>query len=209
MDSRHRVKRLAKATATVAAAPITQPAPTLVVNTPTPTAPTTNKNDLPTPWRNSTAKKMLHDDILAGRTKNKSAKNVFYSRPQFQRYDQKRFNTNFRNLEKALNARMKCAEDTKAAYEHDLPILQQQRDRGFHYDGSALQKQLRIDVQQGKTYGLKPMKVRFSRPIYRQSGLSVQAFAGFLWTERKRHERSLQSEEYRERMKFINARVDA
>jgi len=51
--------------------------------------------------------------------------------------------------------------------------------------------------------------VRISRQIYKECGLSVQSFAGFLWTERIRHERNLQSEEYRERMKFINARVDA
>lgn len=213
MASHHRAKRLSKATAVataVAGTPTAQPTPTLNVNNPRDsTSLTTNNNDPPSPWRNSTAKKLLHDDILAGRTKDKSAKSVFRSRPEFQRYKLSRFITNFKNLEEALNARKKSAEDTKAAYEHDLPILQRQRDQAFHYDGSDLQKQLRLDVQQGKTDGMKPQKVRGSRPIYRQSDLSVRAFAGFLWTERNRHERNLQSKEYNMRMKFVKAQVDA
>jgi len=205
MSSRHREKRLTKAVVTVTGDSIAQPAPMLNVNPPNPTP----IESTPGPWQNSTAKKLLHDDILAGRTKNKSSTEVYYSRPEFQCYKRQRFTTNFRNLDKTIQARMKCADNTKAAYDHDLPILQAQRAQGFHYDGSDLQKQLRRDVQEGLTDGLKPQMVRISRQIYKECGLSVQSFAGFLWTERIRHERNLQSEEYRERMKFINARVDA
>ena len=167
--------------------------------------------DPPTPWRKSKAKKLLQDDILSRRVLQfRGPAAVYYSRPEFQRYKKDNFCNNCRSLKKKCEARLAAATVAQDAVAHDLPRLQINRNRKnyFHYDGSDIQKQLRIDVQQGLTDGKRPLQVRKSRDVYKQANLSPNRFANLLSFERRRHEKKKNQKEYRDRITFLTAAIN-
>lgn len=165
----------------------------------------------PSPWRNSTAKKQLYDDIVKGKTKGmKTSTDVYRSRPIYQRYALKNFQSNYRGLKNKIEGRMKSAEAGRKAFAHDHAIVKKHRDRHgslFYYNGSLVQKRLKRDVQRNKTYGKTPAEVQASRPQLYQT-MPLKKFASHLWYERHLHQRNLLLEDYRERMEFVNARID-
>ena len=71
----------------------------------------------------------------------------------------------------------------------------------------AEEAELRKDVQQGHTEGKTPLQVRVTKKVYKNRKISNQQFSNYLWGERRCHERKMQSEEYRERMLFVNATI--
>lgn len=164
------------------------------------------------PWRNSTAKQQLVDDIVSGRTRNaKNSTEVYYSRSLYQRYDLKNFQTNYRNLKKKISERRNMASAGREAYAHDLPIIHDYRSKTgqFYYSGSTVQQLLQHDVQKGNTDGLTASEVMDLRPIYKTTqGLGLRKFADHLSYKRRLHQRRLQNEEYGRRMRFVNARIE-
>ena len=193
-------------TATSAVSEAVTPAITNVAASGTTTAPA------PSPWRNSKAKKMLYDDIVSKRTlkfQGGKPQAVYHSRKEFERYKEKIFKTNYYNLRKAVKLAKDGADASAKAYSNDRPIMVSRRP-DFHYDGSNFQKRLRKDVQQGLTDGKKPSQVRASRTaVYNVPGMSAAKFASHLWFERNRHQRKLHYDDYRERMRVVNARFEA
>lgn len=168
----------------------------------------------PTPWKNSSAKQQLYDDIMSGRTSGaKNSTEVYYSRPCYQRYELKNFQTNYGNLKRKIKARKEMANAGKKAYKNDHPLIIQHRTTGqnarrFYYNGSIVQQQLKRDVQRGLTDGKKPAVVMASRAVYQnQSGLGVRKFSDHLSYERRLHQRRLQDDDYRDRMRFVNAEI--
>lgn len=166
--------------------------------------------DPPSPWKKSKAKKILYDDIMSGRTALLSGPTaVYHSRPEFERYKQTNFVQNYRTLRKAIQTRRVASNAGRQAFAHDYPIILERRNQSgqFFYNGSTLERQLRHDVQRGLTDGKKPTAVRNMRQVYQNQNVSHKQFVDFLWHERRRHQRNLQNSEYRERMRFINARI--
>ena len=163
----------------------------------------------PTPWEHSTAKRMLHDDIVNGETKKyRGPTGIYYSRTIYQRYPFKNFSSNYYSLRKAINGRLELKEKARAAYQHDHALVENARSAKFYYPGSLVEKQLRFDVQKGFTKGKTASEVLGSRKVFEESGLSRETFSNCLSAERRRHERMLNDKDYRERMRFINARID-
>ena len=166
-------------------------------------------NNPPTPWAKSKAKKLLHDDIVSKKNETfRGPKGIYNSRPEYKRYNFKNFCSNYYSLRRAIQARLELKAKARAAYEHDKHFIDQQRGSSFYYDASTLQRQLRRDVQLGFTDGRTPSEVLGSRRVFRESGLAPKEFSNFLSYERKRHERMLHEEDYRERMRFVNAEIN-
>ena len=189
--------------ATVARSP---PAPSVAVAAPV-AAPTP-----PSPWRNSKAKKLLHADIVSGRTdKFKGPTGIWNSRPEYKLYDKKNFSSNYYSLRKTVISKVEGAKKGRDALARDTSLLAaHRRERGvFYYPGSAIQQQLRKDVQLGLTDGKTPAEVRASKAIYRQpGGPDLEQFANHLSYERRRRERSTNTAEFQERMQFITAQIN-
>lgn len=139
--------------------------------------------------------------------KNSTA--VWLSRPIYQRYPKTRFASNYGNLKRALFENQRLAAVGRQAYLHDAPVVIQRRiNQGrFYYKGSAIQRQLKVDVQHGHTNGKTPAQVLASRSLYQNSGLTSQQLSNFLSYERNLHHKRLHNEEYRQRMEFINTRI--
>ena len=185
---------------------------TVIVPSPPESPPATDQqasvHDPPTPWGKSSAKKQLHDDIVSGETKKfKGPQQIFMSRDLYQRYPYPNFRSNYYGLRKAIKKRMDLKAKASAAYIHDKPLVEKKRKEGFYYPGSAVQKQLRYDVQHNFTDGKTPEEVFFGRDVYKGSKLDLNKFGNHLSYERKRHERMMNEEDYQERMRFINARI--
>lgn len=166
--------------------------------------------DPPTPWAKSTAKKLLHDDIVTERTKQfRGPTGIYNSRPEYQKYRLSNFSSNYYSLRKAIQGRIQVKKKAEAAFQHDKLLIKDRRANKFYYPGSLVEKQLRSDVQRGYTNGKTPSEVFGSRRIFRNSHhLSLTRFSNFLSFERHRHHRLLHEKDYQERMRFINARID-
>ena len=166
----------------------------------------------PTPWGKSRAKQVLQDDILSGEVnKFRGPTGIYKSRTIYQKYKFTNFSNNYYTLRKTLGARVKAAAAAKHAFENDAPVLQARRNRigTFHYNGSDIQKQLRSDVRHGRTRGLTPSQVYWSRRVYwKDNRLPLEKFSNHLWHERRRHERGLHSEAYHDRMQFVTAPIN-
>ena len=194
------------AAAQAAAAPAAAPAPDTHRNE----TDNSNTDDPPAPWRTSRAKKLLHDDILAGRTDNMTGTQVFCTRAVFQRCRVENFASNFCDLRKALCARKESANAGRVACLHDKQILAQHRSQTtFHCNGSNVQRHLRHDVQKGHTAGKTPTQVVALRPaVCNVPGSSTGQFRNHLCHERRRHERMMHNEVCRDRIRFLTAEVN-
>jgi c-di-AMP phosphodiesterase-like protein len=85
-----------------------------------PAAPTESRV---TPWRWSRAKKLLYEDINNGLCNGKKPSEVYKTRSEYQRYEKCNFETNFRNLKKAIeNEKARVASDA-AAFTHDKALF--------------------------------------------------------------------------------------
>lgn len=183
----------------------------IIVLPPAAAAPSVAEEAPPTPWRNSTAKRLLQSDIISGRINQFSGPTALYfSRPEYQRYKKLNFSSNYYTLKKSTESRIIGAARGRQAIARDSHLLATRRNRStrFQYNGSELQRVLRHDVLSGVTNGKTPTQVRLSRPIYKQAPLTTQEFSSHLWHERRRRERAENAEEYHERMQFVTALVD-
>ena len=164
--------------------------------------------DPPTPWCKSRAKRQLEIDILSGVTKHmKSSTAVYKSRPTlYMKYKLANFQNNYRSLKKKIEQRQNAAARNRKAFDNDKPFLAQRR-IGFQYNGSLLQSCLRRDVQAGRTDGKTPSQVRALRLIYQHKDVPLTKFKDHLSFERRVHQRNLSSDEYRLRMRFVNAQI--
>ena len=171
-------------------------------------APAANQDPPPSPWRNSRAKTLLQQDILSGRAKTfKGPSALYQSRPEYKRYKKANFINNFYSLRKSLESMNTVAAAGLQAFRNDVGRLAQNR-VGFHFNGSALQRQLRRDVVEGLTANKTPSEVRESRALYKDAPITLQQFRNYLWQERRRVERRSQSAQFRERMQFITGQID-
>lgn len=167
----------------------------------------------PSPWRNSRAKQQLFDDIVSRRTANmKTSTVVWKSRPIYQRYPLKNFQTNYGTMRRRIQAKVKSADMSRDAFANDFPIVRQRRQQQsrqkFFYPGSQVQQQLRRDVRAGRTDRKKPRTLFYANKIFcEQPGLSLRQFANHLHYERRLIERTILMEAYTERMQFVNAQI--
>ena len=171
-----------------------------------------NPNNPPTPWGKSTAKQLLRQDIISGETKKyRGPKGIWLSRPEYQKYKIDNFSSNYYSLRKSILSNLQVASAGKQALRHDEGrILEHRVQAGiFHYPGSNVQKALCSAVRSGETIGKTPSQIWASNPVYRRRGeLKEGQLANFLAYERRRFEKKQQADNYQERMRFINARID-
>lgn len=163
------------------------------------------------PWRNSTAKKLLHDNIVSRCTTQYSGPTEIYlSRPEYQQYKKENFTSNYYTLKNAIKTREDSAAANRLAFDHDNKIITNRRNQSqsFHYNNSDMQKKLQREIQQGLHENKTPREVRTTSSIYRNQQVTAQQFASFLSFERSRHQQRLNSTDYRERMQFLNAPIN-
>ena len=174
-----------------------------------PVAPPPNEEGPPTPWKKSNAKKQLQEDILSGRVQTWTGPQVYFSRTIYQRYAKGRFCSNFYRLRGTVQTHLEVADVGRRAVDHDVALLDAHRVEvgGFHYNGSAIQKQLRHDVAAGYTDNKTAKQVLAFRPLYEQSGLSIRTFSNHLFHERRRLQKRAQAEAFHERMEFVTAEI--
>lgn len=165
------------------------------------------------PWRNSTAKALLETDIVAGRTRNLTPAQVYAMphRPLYRRYNKKNFMANFRRLNKTICDRTSAADAGRQALDNDAAVLAVRRAQSgrFQYNGSNVQNQLRKDVKEGLTDNKTPYEVQHSRQsLYVRPDLPTRKFANHLAYERRRLQKREDSDNYHQRMNFVNAEIN-
>jgi hypothetical protein len=141
------------------------------------------------PWQHSEAKSVLTSDIFEGTLvkPEMTAQQVLATRAELYAPYKKNFATNLRNLRRSLKALQGRADEDQAAVVHDLERFPRSmvNPRGHpRFDGSAAQRLLKQDVDNGEDVGVKPMAFRNTRPEYEQFPLKV--FRDHLSHERQR-----------------------
>jgi hypothetical protein len=127
------------------------------------------------PWINSKAKKQLYHDIIDGTVTDGMAPGaVFLMRPEFQVYKEENFKTNFKSLKKAIRAKQGYAVTDSAAFANDRrvnPLLQPTgRPR---WNGSAAERFLKEDIEEGLHMTMKPAALYQTRQEYQVFALDV------------------------------------
>jgi hypothetical protein len=131
-----------------------------------------NANDQIVPWKLSTAKEILKDEILMGNvTKETSWLDVYNSNPQYQQYETKNFRVNLKNLLISLDKKEERAIWERDAVLHDriLHPRSQLTNRGYPFwDTSAASGFLRDDVKDELHKTMSVDQLWRSRVAYQQ-----------------------------------------
>ena len=119
-------------------------------------------------WKKSEAKKLLTSDIAKGVvTENMKAREVYELRVEFKKYEYKHFQTNLRNLRKALKAVEVSAAISSVAYENDQSLGLPIRTKKF-WPASDACRLLKEDVKSGFFEGVPAQDVWISRVEYQE-----------------------------------------
>jgi hypothetical protein len=131
-----------------------------------------NANDATVPWKLSTAKETLKEEILVGNvTKETGWLDVYNSNPLYQQYETKNFRVNLRNLLISLEKKEESANWETNAVLHDriLHPRPQLTNRGYPFwDTSAASAFLRNDVKDGLHKTMRGDQFWRSRAAYQQ-----------------------------------------
>jgi hypothetical protein len=129
-------------------------------------------------WRNSAVKEMLRDDILAGKTEDKTAKAVRNMRPEYWEMEEKMFEQRFYRLRLDLLKEKKRSDRDYAAFKSDLLIYQQLMPSSTkpHWNTHPAKTLLDEDIDAGRTTfdaEWKPKDLWATRPEYLEFELTV------------------------------------
>lgn len=129
------------------------------------------------PWQDSMAKKLLEKDIDEGKvTSNMLPSEVYEMHPEYKQYDKKNFGSNLRNLRKSIGKEKERAAFDRAAFLHDRRIHPPAAvtSRGYpRWCGSAAERLLIEDIDNGRHEGIRPERLYRSKSEYQAFPLNV------------------------------------
>ena len=148
-------------------------------------------------WRSSATKKLLFDDLVAGRLDGKMPRHAQATRPEYLAMDKTKFGSRFCMLCKSVRKDKACADlDNQAVVEflNHRPTLPPTTNQP-RWDGSAAQRQLRIDVQENRHVNITPQAFQATNEVYRT--FSPGAFRNHIYQE-VRHQKTRKKPKNRE-----------
>jgi hypothetical protein len=138
-------------------------------------------------WKESEAKRLLREDIISGAVNaSMAAKDVYEMRPEYKKWPYNNFQTNLRNLRKAIvNSYERMLEDCEA-YGHDLALLTTLRAgtenlQVVPWHKSDAKRLLKQDVDDGKHKAMKPEALYNMREEYQV--FSLETFRNHIYQE--------------------------
>jgi hypothetical protein len=141
------------------------------------------------PWKKSKAKKLLMQDIVDGKvTREMGSMVIFNMRPEYKMYKYACFQTNLRNLRKALDKLKHAADETKIAYDNFIQLNPPATTTFYGYpvwEKSQAQTLLRNDITSGVGSNLAHRDLWQTRQEYKIYPLKV--FREHVYTEIRRH----------------------
>ena len=148
----------------------------------------TVEDDPPIPWQHSEAKKKLtrlfQDE--SSWVQILSYDMIYDSDPDFQVYKKTNFCTNAKNLFQKIEKEREANEFDRAALTHDRELYPKKNttSRGYvRYEGSLIEKFLKLDIKEEKNVDKKPDEIWKSRPEYQELPLPI--FRPHLYRERQ------------------------
>lgn len=130
---------------------------------------TTPKVAEATPWRFSRAKMLLYEDIVGGIVTDDCVAEIVYGkRVEFQEYPFNNFKTNLKTLRNTINKNQAKADNDMEALLHDMVILAPRDPSIKLWNGSAAQKQLKKDIDEGRNNGMTTREFWTSRAEYQE-----------------------------------------
>jgi hypothetical protein len=143
-----------------------------------------NEETTTTPWRWSEAKKLLRDDIRHGLCAGKTAREVYAMRTEYQCYERQKFETNYRNLKKAIAEEATRAASDASAFAHDkalFPALKAGSKPYPIWQGSDAEALLEKHVAEGRHKVMTPMDMWSTFPAYQR--FPLKTFRGHIYNQ--------------------------
>jgi hypothetical protein len=142
-------------------------------------------------WKHSIAKKLLEEDLCAGKIPLESdemtSKEVYLQRPEFSEFcEYKDFPRHLRELRKQISRKNERASIAAAAVSHDRRIYPKEVASitgKVRWEGSEAERLLRLDMDEGKHEAMAPRLLYAERREYREFPLHV--FRGHIHQEKR------------------------
>ena len=135
------------------------------------------RKNKPSPWKNSQAKVLLQQDILASQVHDSmKPKEVFEKCPEYEPYSIKNFWQNLYSLHASIKQNQARANSNSATLAHDCCIQppSASTSKGYpRWDGSDAEWFLKEDVNAGLADSLKPSMLHKSQLEYQAFPLAV------------------------------------
>jgi hypothetical protein len=127
-------------------------------------------------WKNSEAKRLLVEDLKAGRiplcSSDMPAQDVYLFRVEFTCFPFEAFRSNLHRLRKKYSEQQENAEEEDVALAHDRALFPKklQNERGeARWEGSDAERLLRVDIDNGLHMEMSPMELWKSRREYKDN----------------------------------------
>ena len=124
-------------------------------------------------WKNSKAKKLLEEDLISGAipldSKDMGPKDVYRQRSEFAVFAYAQFRDRLRDLRWKTKDRNDLATSDSTALAHDQQIYPKamHNHRGKpRWEGSEMERLLRLDMDAGKHKHMEPIELYHSRKVY-------------------------------------------
>lgn len=144
-------------------------------------------NNTPAPeeaWKDSNAKKLLHDDIVSGAVTDDIGPSFVYGmRTEYQSFKYENFRNNLRSLRESIRNNQARANDDESAFQHDVRLRSATHDATARWDRSAAKTMLRQEIREGRVDGLTPTEIWNGNVEYQRFTLSK--FSNHLNQEKK------------------------
>jgi hypothetical protein len=141
------------------------------------------------PWKTSKAKQLLMQDIVDGKvTREMGSMVVFNMRPEYKVYKYTCFQTNLRNLRRALDKLKNSADEAKIAYGNFIQRNPPATITSYGYpvwEKSQAQTLLRSDITSGDRSSIEHKDLWQTRQEYKI--YPFQVFRDHVYTEIRRH----------------------
>ena len=136
------------------------------------------KKKKPEQWKDSEAKRLLREDIIAGVVLSSiTVSDVYKMRPEYEKWPFENFQTNLRSLRKKIATDYERMQTDCEAYGLDQEFVKTMLS-GDHqpkslWHKSEARKLLKVDVNEGKHLQMKPSELRATRVEYLTFPLKV------------------------------------
>jgi hypothetical protein len=137
-----------------------------------------NNNNEVSPWKNSKAKELLSEDIIAGIVdEGMEYRSVYLMREDYHKYNIKNFQVNLRNLIKAIRGKQEAAKSDQAALTRDNEIKNARTQQLQHvpkrWNGSRAEELLGIDIKNGAHRTMTPRQLWHQREEYKEFDATI------------------------------------
>jgi hypothetical protein len=127
-------------------------------------------------WRGSKARYLLERDLISGDIpldgNVMEAREVYLQRPEFADFEYAHFRDRLRYLRSQIKEKKDSATSARAALAHDRQIYPKatHNNRGEpRWEGSEMERLLRLDMDDGKDKSMKPIDLYQSRKEYSEN----------------------------------------